>query len=190
MVGAKKRNGKTLILLTGLPGSGKSTFAKQFACAGTKVLNMGDTIREEAARRGIGKDIHSTTSLMFQLRRQYGEDYVARATAKRIDEIQDKVIVVDGIRSPIEVDFFKKEYGNILLVALVSTPEERFARLKIRNRSDDPRTIQELAERDNAELNVGMLVAMNGADLIIANDLTEDKLFVKATEILQKIKFP
>jgi dephospho-CoA kinase len=175
---------KKLILVTGLPGSGKSTFAKHLASSGVKVLAMGDVVREEASKRGVGRDINSMADFMVWLTKKYGEQYVARAICEKINRLEDEVIVVDGVRSFAEVKYFRARFEKVLLVAVVSSLEKRFDRLKARGRIDDPKTLDELKKRDETELSVGVGSVIKDADVTIANDGPLDDMKIKVKQVL------
>lgn len=181
---AQEPKRKKLILISGLPGSGKSTFAGYLASAGTKVLSMGDIVRDEALKRGIGSNISSMADFMIWLRKQRGEQYVAEVVSKKVEKFEDEVVVIDGVRSLAEVSYFKSKFGKVLLVAIVSSLQERFNRLRLRGRRDDPRTLDDLRMRDNTELSAGVGKVIESADIVITNDGTLDDMWLKAKQVL------
>ncbi|MEM2841754.1 MAG: AAA family ATPase [Thermoproteota archaeon] len=178
---------KKLILITGLPGSGKSTFAKNLAVAGAKVLIMGDVVRDEALKRGISRDIKSMANFMVWLRKEHGEQYIAKAICDKVSQLDDELIVVDGVRSFAEVNYFRSKFEKVLLVAIVSSAEKRFSRLKARGRRDDPDTLEELKRRDETELLVGVGSVIEGADITVVNDGTLDEMKMKAKQVLDLV---
>lgn len=179
---------KRLIGIAGMPGAGKSTVAKSAENLGIPVVAMGDIVREEAILRKIPPTPENLGRLMKKLRLEGGPGIIARKCFSKIDESEEEIIVIDGIRSLDEVEEFKKKYGEIAIIAVHASPKTRFQRLKRRGRSDDPRNWREFIERDLRELEVGIGNVIALADYMIVNEETIEKLIEKAAEIIGRIK--
>ncbi|MCX8183949.1 MAG: nucleoside monophosphate kinase [Crenarchaeota archaeon] len=182
---------KQLILISGMPGSGKTTVAKLIGEHGFTVVSMGDAVREEAETRGIGGDIVSMSRFMVKLRKELGNDAVAKLVERKIEKSDSKIIVVDGLRSVREAEYFKSKGYFITRVAVLAPISLRYNRLSNRNRPDDPETLRELEERDRVELSVGLGEVLALSDVYIVNDGSlkdlEEAVESKLKEILQKI---
>ncbi|MEM0015009.1 MAG: AAA family ATPase [Zestosphaera sp.] len=156
-----------IICITGMPGAGKSEVARRLATRlNAELLNMGDFVRREALRRGLGLSMEGLLRLANELRREMGPDAVAKLVLTQV--AGDGLYVVDGVRNVEEVEAFRSRTETIL-VAVHASPKERFRRLSSRGRSDDPRTYEEFRERDfrELELGVGNVIAM--ADVMVVN---------------------
>jgi dephospho-CoA kinase len=57
-----------LIIITGMPGAGKSEVANAYHNAGRPVIIMGDSVREEVQRRGLQANPENTKQVMLELR--------------------------------------------------------------------------------------------------------------------------
>ncbi|MFW9927462.1 MAG: AAA family ATPase, partial [Candidatus Thorarchaeota archaeon] len=57
-----------LIIVTGMPGAGKSGIAEAFHDAGFPVIVMGDVIRKETKKRGLEPNPENTKKVMLELR--------------------------------------------------------------------------------------------------------------------------
>ncbi len=175
-----------IVTVTGMPGAGKSTAAQALVAEGWKRVVMGDVIREETKRRGLEPTSENTGEVMRDLRRKHGEAAVAELCLKTIQESGSELVVVDGIRSIVEVETFKKS-AKVLLVAVHASPSRRYALLKERGRSDDPLTTEMFRRRDERELDVGVAKAIALADEVITNEReTSERLSAKMLEIVDR----
>ncbi|MEM4204586.1 MAG: AAA family ATPase, partial [Candidatus Methanomethylicaceae archaeon] len=89
-----------------MPGSGKSVISETARSLGLKVIVMGDIIREEAEARGIKKTPGSLGELMLALRKEEGNDVVAKRCLSKVSDAS--VAVIEGIRSLDELNFFRR----------------------------------------------------------------------------------
>ena len=165
-----------LLLITGMPGSGKTTAARYIEEYGFRVLTMGDVVREEAERRGLRPTRETLSTLAEELRRMEGGDAIARRCIERIKALKAEGVVVDGVRSLEEVDAFRREFGDATLVAIHASPRTRFERLMRRGRVDDPVDWDEFHRRDLKELEFGLGSAIAMADIIVINEGTLENL--------------
>jgi len=95
---------------------------------------------------------------------------------------------VDGIRSPSEVEEFKKHFSKFSLIAIQSSPETRFKRLYHRQRSDDPENWEIFHERDKRELSVGLDNAIAMAEYLIVNEEEREVVKEKIRKVLRKVE--
>ena len=137
--------------ISGLPGSGKGLVSDIAAEKGAIIVSMGDIIREEAKKRG-----ESTKQTAQNLRIEFGEYIVSELTIKKVKQLLDdgceKKIIIEGIRSPHEVNMFKNNFEDFIIVSIFANPEIRFERLKKRKREDDSDDLNEFKKRDQMEL--------------------------------------
>jgi len=171
---------KTVIGLTGMPGSGKTVISNLARDLGIPVIIMGDVIREEVARRGLNPTPENLGEIMLKLRADFGDAVVAERCASRIGSLDSPVVLVEGIRALDEVLFFRKIFPRFELVAIHSSPRERFERLRKRKRSDDSQDQEVIEQRDRRELQVGIGSVIALADHVFVND---GKLDVLKNEI-------
>lgn len=162
------------ILLTGMPGSGKSIFVEvvreEFRIP---VYTMGDIIREEAIKKYGEVSPRNMLNTAIELRKQHGSDYIARKTLERVDR-RSRAVIIDGIRSLDEVEFFRKN-GKTIIIAVHASPRTRFYRLIHRSRPGDPRNWEEFLNRDSVELSLGIGSVIALADYILVNESSIDE---------------
>lgn len=155
--------------ISGMPGSGKSLVSDIAVEKGAIIVSMGDIIREEAKKRG-----ESTKETAQNLRIEYGQYIVSELTVKKIKKLQEEgienTIIVEGIRSPHEVDMFKNNFDNFIILSIFANPTLRFERLKKRMREDDSTDYNEFKQRDHAELKFGIGTVIALSDKLIINE--------------------
>ncbi|MHB9286886.1 AAA family ATPase [Halobacteriales archaeon Cl-PHB] len=161
-----------VIGIVGLPGSGKSEAAAVAQDLDVPVVTMGDVIRQECRDRGLDPATdHGTVAKT--LREENGPGAIAERSLPVIQEAlaDSDAVVVDGIRSDVEVDRFADAFGEDFVLVSVEAPfEMRAERLDLRGRDASAAEGGEaLEDRDERELSFGMGEAMAQADITIEN---------------------
>ena len=165
-----------------MPGSGKSVVSSVAESLGMKVVRMGDIIRDEAQQRN-----EDPGKVAVQLRKEYGKFVVAKRCVDIINKYKEdnsvtgdksqlnrsKLFLIEGIRSPWEVQIFQDNFPGFKVIAVHSKPETRFLRLKKRMRSDDS---EESLQRDQRELIFGIGDVIANSDYIVVNEGSLNKL--------------
>ncbi len=173
----------------GLPGSGKGEAARVAREAGIPVVTMGDVVRQETADRGLdpSKD-HGTVAQA--LREENGPAAIAERSLPMLEdrlESHDSVLV-DGIRSGIEVDVFEDRFGDAFTLVSIEAPfETRADRLSTRGRdAGETDGGESLAARDDRERGFGMDDAMARADVVIENTDTLETFRARIEAVLEE----
>ncbi len=156
----------------GLPGSGKGEAATVARKEGIPVVTMGDVVRQETQHRGLdpAKD-HGTVAQA--LREENGPAAIAERSLPMIEDRFENhdVVLVDGIRSDVEVDVFEDHFGGDFTLVSIEAPYDlRAERIDARGRDvgeDDGG--ESLEARDERERGFGMDDAMERADVVVAN---------------------
>jgi len=173
--------------VTGMPGAGKATAKKMVQEMGYSVMVMGDEIREETKRRKLKPTPKNIGMVMLKLRDEEGLCVVAKRCIPKIEKAKRRVVIVDGIRSPHEVEEFKRRFPNFTLIAIHASPKTRFQRLFQRKRSDDPKGWKTFMERDLRELTVGLGNVIATADYMIMNEGTKTQFKRKFRQVLESV---
>ncbi len=172
--------------ISGLPGSGKSLVSDIATERGAIIVSMGDIIREEAKKRG-----ENTKETAQNLRAEHGQYIVSELTIKKIKQLQsegvENAIIVEGIRSPHEVDMFKENFDNFIILSIFANPTLRFKRLKNRMREDDSQEYSEFQKRDQMELDFGIGDVISLSDKLIINESDLESYSEKIKEFLNEI---
>lgn len=158
--------------IVGLPGSGKSEAAAVASELDVPVVTMGDVIRAECRERGLDPATEHGT-VAKALREENGPAAIAERSLPIIeDELETSdTVVVDGIRSDVEVERFEDAFGSDFSLVSIEAPfETRAERLDVRGRdASEAEGGESLEARDRRELDFGMGAAMEQADLTIEN---------------------
>lgn len=181
-------NGDMAVIGTvGLPGSGKSEAAAVAERLGIPVVTMGDVIREECRRRGLDPATHHG-QVARALREENGPAAIAEASLPMIeDALADAdTVLVDGIRSDVEVERFEEAFGDAFTLVSIEAPfETRAKRLDLRGRDATAEDGGEpLAERDRRERSFGMDDAMEQADITVENTGSLEAFHERIRELL------
>ncbi|MDO5815486.1 MAG: nucleoside monophosphate kinase [Methanobrevibacter sp.] len=172
--------------ISGMPGSGKSLVSDVATERGAIIVSMGDIIREEAKKRG-----ESTKETASNLRVEHGEYIVSELTIKKIKELQnqgcEKAIVVEGIRSHHEVDMFKENFDNFIILSIFANPAIRFERLLKRKRADDSPDYEGFRKRDMQELGFGIGTVISLSDKMIINESDLESCYKEINDYFDEI---
>lgn len=174
-----------LIIITGMPGAGKSVVADVFREHGYPVIIMGDVIREEARRRGLDPDPVSTKKIMLELREFDGPGAVAKKCLNTLQSQKSDIVVIEGCRSLAEVDVFDDFAEDLMIICVHSSPKTRFKRLQKRGRKDAPLNWSTFKERDMREIAIGLGGVIALADIMLVNEGPLNVLKNDTNEILE-----
>ena len=174
--------------ISGMPGSGKSLVSEIAAEKGAIIVSMGDIVREEAKKRG-----ESSKETARNLRKEHGQYIIAELTIKKIKNLESEgiknPIIVEGIRSHHEVEMFKENFKNFIILSIFANPNLRFERLQNRMREDDSKDYAEFVKRDQMELDFGIGNVISLSDKIIINESDLESYTQKINAFLEEIKF-
>jgi dephospho-CoA kinase len=177
-----------IIGTVGLPGSGKGEAAAVAEDAGVPVVSMGDVVREECRRRGLDPADHHG-EIAQTLREEDGLDAIAQRTLPPVREhLNDhETVLIDGIRSAVEVDRFREAFGEDFVLVSVEAPFDlREERVLDRGRDNVDEDGEPLEARDERELGFGMGEAMDDADVTIENTGTLEAFQKRVRELLSE----
>ena len=198
-----------IIGLVGLPGSGKGEASRTARQQGLTVLVMGDIIRQEAARQGLEATDVNLGRIGCALREAEGPEAVARRILHEARASGENTVVVDGLRSREEADYFASQAEEFYLVEVCAPAEERLRWLQARGRPDDPgsglcgaeeqdrdekiisscgepdgQAAAALEQRECREMGWGMCQAIEAASLKLVNDGSLEKFRENARKLL------
>jgi len=198
-----------IIGFVGMPGSGKSVASDIARSIGLEVVVMGDIIRHEAERLCLAPTDDNLGLVGNMLRAHEGSEAVAKRTLEKAKRSGKDIVVIDGLRSRDEVEFFRAYSDYFRLVEVHASAEARLKRIADRGRSDDANfghkimkgsiiipscedTLQETAKtlekRECRELGWGMCEAFREADIVIDNNRSIDEFRAKVLAFLKEME--
>jgi len=166
----------------GLPGAGKSTAIEAINDLGF-IISMGDVIRNEAKIRNIEPNDENLGKIAKTLRKERGNDIIAKECVKFIKNREEEIIFVDGIRSWNEVKIFKSNW-SFPLIAIKAKKKLRYKRISERHRIDDPDIEIKIEKRDEREKKFGINEVIRKADYLILNNSTIDDLKIRTRNLV------
>jgi dephospho-CoA kinase len=181
---------KLLILVTGMPGSGKSFAAsvikKHFKA---KTFKTGDVIRDEIKRRGLKYNPENDKKMRIWF--HSGREHIVAERLWKKVRLCKGIVVIDGLRSTKELAVLRKKFkGKIILVKIQSSFKARVRRMKKRARFGKRETEKYLRDRDRSETGelVGLRKLLKKADHTIDNSrLTKKQMEKRVVNLIESI---
>jgi dephospho-CoA kinase len=177
---------KTVLVIVGMPGAGKSLASSVMKDQGIPVFVSGDIIRAEARRRKLKFTRKNLGELMLKIRKEEGMGAVAKRLIPLVNAANGRFIVYEGARSVEETDELRRKY-RVITIAIHASRQARFERLQRRRRSDRPRGWADFDERDNRELGVGIAKLIALADRTVENEDSKNDLKRRTRRLLKTI---
>lgn len=161
----------TIVAVAGMPGSGKGEAIDLFIRRDFAVVALGDAVRDETRRRGLELSGANLSETADSLRVTEGDEIWARRTLEKVKEKDLDRLVIDGVRSLSELEFFE-EYlrSKICIIAIHASPAVRYERMRQRRREDDRDDDKALLARDSRELDYGLGKVIALANHMIVNE--------------------
>jgi len=187
---------KTILVVTGLPGSGKSEVSDYIKSLGIPMFRTGDVIREEVTRRGLELNPKNSEMISRKLREEEGMDAPARRVGESIKSANSDIVCVEGPRDMHEIDFLAT-LGQVFMLIIDAPVGTRFMRSVSRKGSEkepktrDPKTLLEFKWRDRKEMERGLgeVISTKKFNMhVINNTGSKQQLYNEINSIIQELK--
>ncbi len=197
-----------VLVLTGLPGSGKSEAAKIAKLLDIPVFSMGDVIRTETTNRGLEANSQNIGMVAMNLREEFGDDIVLQRLWPIVRDalIINNIVLIDGMRSIAEKNALIQLMGfEPEILAILASEDIRNSRLVGRKRSDDVKIDKDgkvidftdeteknhaISERDKREKGWGVEELLEQANYKIDNEDSMDSFRTDVKALLEGLNTP
>lgn len=175
-----------IIGLTGENCAGKGTTARYLMRKSFYYISLSDIIREELAAAGEPITRENLIRKGNEMRKQFGAGILARKAMEKFEP--GKNYVIDSIRNPGEVEELRKRKDFVLL-RVTAPPEQRFARMRARDREGDPKTyegflmVEEVEKKGDQQLQK----TLESADKVLVNDADFAHLYDSVDALLVEL---
>jgi len=173
-----------VIVITGMPASGKNIVCQYARTHGYPYFSTGDIVREEIKKLGSRGDAKTAARISTQIRGSDGLG-VTRMAVDRVLEQNSQLVFLEGVRSWPEVEFIRSKVPA-WLVAVVAPKEERLKRIRKRDREDD--SPLHFNERDKREIGYGIAECIALADAYLLNNGTVDEALAQIEKIVAGLR--
>ncbi len=176
-----------IIGITGYYASGKDEVADYLIKRSFIHHSLSDEIRIELKKRKKKITRENLINLGNELRKEHGPDILAKRVIKKLDNSRHQIIT--SIRNPHALESLRN-LDNFILISVNSPINQRFERIKKRKREGDPKTIEELREKEkieesNISTNQQLHIVTKKADIVINNNGTLEDLHKKIDKFLE-----
>jgi len=171
-----------VIVLSGLPLSGKTTYAKRIMSKYNMPLyETGEVVLEEVTKRGLDFTPENIKKVTDECKK-ISDSYFTEKLIEKIKDLPSNIpgVFISGIRAVSEVEVLKKHFGeeNVFTIAFHASMRTRFNRLQNPDRVSETkgakakedellRNFDNFVARNKKELGYGVGNVMAMADYII-----------------------
>jgi len=178
---------KRIFGVTGLMACGKGTVAKYFAEKyGADTFRFSTMLRDVLDRLYLPQSRENFQIISPWLRQTFGQDLFAKVMANDVKKATSKIIIIDGMRRPADIEYLKKIEG-FKLVALEVEAKIRYERLTKRgeNTDDTTKTWGQFQKEHQAETEIYIPELMKQADVKINNNGSVEDLYKQLDELIK-----
>lgn len=145
-----------IIGVVGQIASGKGILVKYLTeKLGFVSFSLSSIIHDELNKKGTKEFTRQTLQDKGdELRRGYGDDVLARRLNEVIKGQKKDRVIIEGIRNPAEIEFFKKNQ-KLILIGVKASRKLRFKRLLSREKPWDPKNWSDFLKVDRRDVGVG-----------------------------------
>ena len=205
-----QENMSKVLVLAGLPGSGKSVASDIAKSMNIPVIIMGNVIRRETAERGLEPNSRNIGMVASDLREKFGDDVVLQRIWPIISQElkNNNLVLIDGMRSIAERDSLVQLMGfEPEILAILASENIRNSRLIQRKRSDDldiestkenKKNLKQInkeknhviSERDAREKGWGVESLLERANYKIDNEDSMELFRISVKALLERLNNP
>ncbi len=194
-VHAWEQKHKSLIAITGLPGSGKTEAAQYLKKKKLPVISLGKIVTDIVNKEHDAKTETVYKEVREGLRKKFGKEALAVLSEEQILKAFEtkKIVILEGMRSWEEYTYLAKKLPHIKIYIVAIHAEKNLRYKRIAHRKDKSRVFEseeDIKQRDINELigtNMGPTIAF--ADFLIKNNFSLDEFQDKLENVYRTIYF-
>jgi dephospho-CoA kinase len=178
---------KIILGFTGLIASGKGTAAKYFVEKhGAVSFRFSTIIRDVLDRLYLDHSREHMSKLSLVLRQNFSQDIFSKVIAQDVDNAQNNIIVIDGIRRLNDIEHLKNISG-FKLVAIEADMRIRYDRLVGRgeNPDDQNKTWEQFQADHSLETELTILDTIKEADITVNNEGNLEDLYKQLDKLVK-----
>lgn len=179
---------KVIVGLAGEISSGKGTTAKYIAKKYKGNIHRFSTmLRDVAKRMYLEENRENLQKISTMLREYFGADILSKAIYFDVKNDKHRIIIIDGVRRPSDLEYLKKLTG-FKLVYIETDMAKRYERIVKRgeNTDDAKKTFKEFQKDHKKEAETQIRKMRGQADAVINNDETFKDLYRQIDKIIKK----
>lgn len=177
---------KIILGLTGEIASGKGTVAKYLGEKYSATSHRFSTpLRDLLNRLYLEINRKNMQDISTVLRAHFGQNLLAKVITEDVKNDKNKVVVVDGIRRPADIEYLR-ELPEFKLLYITADPKIRYERLVKRgeNEDDKNKTFEQFQKDHEAETELEISKIGQTADYKIDNSGNLEELFAQIDKIV------
>lgn len=181
--------GKIIVGVAGEMASGKDTVTRHIVEKyGGREFGFSDSLRDLLDRLHMPKDREHLTRISMALRQEFGQDVLARIIDGDAKEAVERIVVIDGVRRPMDIEILGKN-PEFSLVYVEADFMVRYERIKGRGQNSDDagKTIEAFKADHLLETEVTIPALRSEADHIINNDGTFEALIEQVDAVMDRL---
>jgi len=185
----KALNKKVVIGIAGELLSGKSTasdfFIKDY---GAEYFKFSALLAEVLDVLNLSHTRINLQDIAALLKKEFSEEILVDALAKRASRSGKQFILFDGLRKPEEAAAIRAQIPNFKLVYIEAKLETRYARQQLRNEKpgESGKTLEEFIESHKHSADASITLLMKDADYVIHNDSEMQSFLNQLKAIVEK----
>ncbi|MFH1968408.1 MAG: AAA family ATPase [bacterium] len=177
---------KKIIGLTGEIGAGKDTFCQyvkenyqnvfvfRFSDALTEILKMFFDAVKRADQQWLGSS----------LKERFGDDILVRALIRKVNKIDEGIIILNGVRANGEAEAIKENGGKIIYIT--AEQKTRWERVCVRKeKSDDDVPYEKFMEMEKASAELPIPKIGAAADFRIENNDSAELFYEEIKKLME-----
>lgn len=178
---------KIIIGLTGEPASGKGTVVKYLQEKyGASSHRFSTPLRDVLNRLHLEVGRKNMQDISIILRNHFGQDLLAKIISEDAANDPNKIIIVDGVRRPADIEHLKK-LPEFKLIYITTDMKTRYERLIQRGENTDDlnKTFEQFTKEHEVETEANIPTIGKTADFTIDNSKGLEELYAQIDNILK-----